>query len=67
MFVTDFVSVSVVVIAVVDVINFVIAYFFIVVADVVIAVRKNFSDAMNQLILFTEDKTKTPSVLRQVL
>lgn len=54
MFVTDFVSVSVVVIAVVDVINFVIAYFFIVVADVVIAVRKNFSDAMNQLILFTE-------------
>lgn len=42
MFVTDFVSVSVVVIAVVDVINFVVAYFFIVVADVVIAVRKIF-------------------------
>lgn len=32
--------------------------FIFVVTEVVIAVRKNFSDAMNQLILLTEDKTK---------
>lgn len=40
------------------VIDVVIAYFIFVVTEVVIAVRKNFSDAMNQLILLTEDKTK---------
>lgn len=40
------------------VIDVVIAYFIFVVTEVVIAVRKKFSDAMNQLILLTEDKTK---------